>query len=128
MEVTQIPVAVAAENGARGLQAWIRRGELPLSQRLREAGMFLLIGVVAGGLFLLVPLIHLMGVFILLGAIVFAVKRLRRSEVIVGAGGTCPGCGREGRFYIGFGRRAFGLPAAASCKACGLALTLLSLP
>lgn len=125
MQTTKLAVSVRAENGARGVEAWIERAELSIGERIGTAVRFALGGLALGCVLLLVPLIHIVGVFVALTGIGLGVQRLRRRFVIAAAGGTCPRCGRHGPFFSGMGRPKFDLPVAVSCGACGITLTLL---
>lgn len=126
VDITEFKVSVRTENGVRGNDAWIRRGELALAERLGPALVFILGGLAVGSLLIFVPLIHLLGVFVAITGIVLGVKRLGRRYVISAAGGVCPRCGQESTFLDGLGRPKFRLPVTASCSACGIAMTLLS--
>jgi hypothetical protein len=119
-----IAVRVRAANGATRDDAWIRRQPVPLQRRLLEAGRFALIGLAGGAAFILVPLIHLLGILFALAMMGLATARLRATGVVSGAGGTCPRCDHSGAFFVGVGRRRFRLPIKAACEACGVALML----
>lgn len=49
----------------------------------------------------------------------------RSPRVVRGGGGSCPGCGQEGSFFVGLGASRFRLPISTSCRHCAMALTLL---
>lgn len=117
-----------AANGAIRDDAWMRVGELPLGRRLHEAGVCLIIGLTVGGALLFVPLVHILGILFALALIGIASHRLCAGRVLEAARGICPDCGGEGPFYVGVGRRRFRVPTTASCKACGIELTLAPLP
>ena len=120
----EIPVRVQAITGAARDDAWIRRRPVPLRQRLVEAGRFALIGLAGGAVFLLVPLVHLLGILFALTMLIVGAARLRAATVVDAAGGTCPRCDHAGGFFLGVGRRRFRLPLTVSCQACGVELTL----
>lgn len=122
---TTINVRVRAADGSTRDDGWVRRGELGLRRRLGEAAIFLAVGGTLGAVFLLIPLIHLLGVMVAAASLGLSLHRLRSRRVLAGAGGTCPRCGREAAFFVGFGRQRFRLPVGASCGACGIALTLI---
>ena len=123
-EPDESPVRVRAVNGQTGDDAWNPRRRLPLRQRLRAASRFAGLGQLLGAGFLLIPLVHLLGVLFLLVLSVMAAARLRATAVVDEARGTCPRCGQTGSFFVGLGRRRFRLPMAASCGGCGVELTL----
>jgi len=127
-EHPQVPVRVRAADGTARDDGWVRVAHRPVAKRLGEAGLIAGGGTVAGVLLLPVPLVHIFGILFMLTTWWFAVQRARTSTVIVNAGGTCPRCATEGRFFVGFGRKRFRLPVATSCPSCAHALTLESLP
>jgi hypothetical protein len=120
----EIPVRVQAITGAARDDAWIRRRPVPLRQRLLDAGRFAVIGLTGGAVFLLVPLVHLLGILFALTMLTVAAARLRAATVVQDAGGTCPRCGHAGAFFAGVGRRRFRLPLKVSCQGCGVELSL----
>jgi hypothetical protein len=126
MELMEFKVAVRADNGARGDQAWMRRGELSARERLVAGSRFIGGGLIAGSILIFVPIIHLAGIFAAGTGLVLGVQRFKRRYVIAGAGGLCPRCGKESTFFSGLVRPKFHLPVASSCSACGVAVTLLA--
>jgi hypothetical protein len=127
-QALELPARIRAASGATRDDGWIRVGELPLRQRLGEAGLFLIVGLGVGAALLFVPLVHILGILFALALTGVAGLRLRAARVLEAARGVCPNCSREGPFYVGFGRRRFRVPAAGSCQECGIQLTLAPLP
>lgn len=121
---SDVPVRVRAINGQVGDDAWIRHRLIPLRQRAVEAGKFFGIGLAGGAVFLVVPLIHLLGILFALVMLGIAIARVRATAVVDAAGGICPRCKHDGRFFVGLGHRRFRLPMDASCEQCGTELTL----
>jgi ribosomal protein S27AE len=93
-------------------------------RRVREAGLMVLGGALLAVVLLPVPIIHLVGVGLFLTILVLAVRRVRAPAVIRSAHGTCPKCGAEGAFFVGFGRKQLRLPISTSCGRCAYPLTL----
>ena len=87
----------------------------------------MLVGLGVGAALLFVPLVHILGILFALALTGVAGLRLRAARVLEAARGVCPNCTREGSFYVGFGRRRFREPVAASCQECGMQLTLAPL-
>lgn len=123
-----LALRVQTDDGRTRDDAWIDVLHRPVAKRLGEAAVIALGGTVVGILLLPVPLVHLFGAMFALATWWFAFRRARTSVVVTGAGGTCPYCGTEGRFYAGFGRAKYRLPMRSSCQKCSRALTLASLP
>jgi hypothetical protein len=93
-------------------------------RRLREAALMVLGGAILAVALLPVPIIHLVGIGLFLTILVLAVRRVRAPAVIRSAHGTCPKCGAEGAFFVGFGRKQLRLPLSTSCGTCAYPLTL----
>jgi hypothetical protein len=121
----RIEVQVAGRTGSERSPGWVEVEELSLGRRAILAGRTALIGLVIGLLFLPVPLIHLFGVFAFLVSLGLAVRRFGTRTALRQAGGACPGCGQDGRFFVGLGSSRFRLPTTTSCSHCAMALTLL---
>ena len=122
-ESAAIPVEVHASGGPPA------GGELVVehpsrSRRIREAALMILGGAVLAVVLLPVPIIHLVGIGLFLTILVLAVRRVGAPAVIRSAHGTCPKCGAEGAFFVGFGRKQLRLPISTSCGKCAYPLTL----
>jgi len=120
----EIPVHVRAVSGQTRAVAWIRRRQLSVRQRLLEAGRFFVIGILVGGGFLFVPLVHIFAFIFALVMIGLGIARLRARAVLDSAGGVCPRCQQAGDFFVGLGRRRFRWPVEATCGHCGVELSL----
>ena len=120
----EIPAHARAVSGQTRADAWIRLRQLPVRQRLVEAGRFLAVGLLIGGGFLFVPLVHIFALIFALVMIGLAAVRLRARAVLDAAGGVCPRCGHAGAFFVGLGRRRFRWPVEATCGGCGVELSL----
>ncbi len=127
METASRPVLVTAGAGGGTATGTVQVGYPSLSQRLgRAAGLFA--AGLAGLLVLFVPLVHFFGLALFVGMSWLAVRRLRAREVFRSARGTCPACGREGRFFVGLGGRPVGFPVSTSCGHCARSLSLAPAP
>lgn len=121
----EAPVAAVARasNGGPPGDAIVHLERRTLGERLRRAGMFLVVGCL--GLALLpVPGVHFFGVLVFLAALGIAFRRAGTPVVVAGAEGTCPACGQAGRWFAGTGWRPVTWPLVTSCPACKIELRL----
>jgi len=95
-----------------------------IGRRLAMAGLMFVVGLGVGLLLLPVPLIHLFGIFFFVTMTGLAAKRLVTRRVLRGASGRCPDCGKETRFFVGFGGRGIKFPIRTDCKQCHVRLML----
>lgn len=125
---TRIAVRVRTSDGRTSDDGWIRVAHRPVARRV-GGGLLLGLGGTAVGILLLpVPLIHLFGVMFALAAWGLGVKRALTPTTLVGAGGTCPNCGKKGDFYSGFGHQRIRYPISSSCSSCASQVRLEPLP
>ena len=117
-------INIASVSGRAGGTGTIEFAQPSLGHRLSRATLLFVVGVVCGVLLLPVPLIHLFGIFFFLAMTGLAAKRLITRRVLRGASGTCPACGGEGRFFVGFGGRGLKFPIATNCRHCHVGLRL----
>lgn len=127
-DTSRLAVRIRGADGRARDDGWIDTGVRPLAARLSEACLIALGGTAVGAVLLLVPLVHLFGVMFALFMWGFAIRRARTRNVIVKAGGRCPGCGEPGAYFVGFGRQRFRLPISTSCPRCSRAISLEPLP
>ena len=106
-DLPRIPVRVRAADGTARDDGWIRVAHRPVAKRFGEAALIAGAGTLAGVLLLPVPLVHIFGILFMLTTWWFAVQRARTEHGVVSAGGTCPRCAKEGRFFVGFGRKRY---------------------
>lgn len=123
-----VPVRIRAADGSFTDDGLVHLAHRPVSSRLREAAMIAGGGTVIGVLLLPVPLVHIFGLVFMFATWGFAFHRARTTVAVVDAGGTCPRCHKEVRFFVGFGRKRYRLPLSTSCPACSHALTLEARP
>lgn len=117
-------IRIVSVSGRSGGTGTIEFAQPSLGHRMGQAVLLFLVGVVVGALLLPVPLIHLFGIFFFLAMTGLATKRLLTRRVLRGASGTCPACGQEGRFFVGFGSRGLRLPIRTNCNHCQIGLHL----
>lgn len=117
-------IRIASVSGRTGGIGTIEFAQPSLRHRLGRGALLLVVGAVCGALLLPVPLIHLFGIFFFLAMTGLAAKRVMTRRVLRGASGTCPACGGEGRFFVGFGGRGLRFPIATHCKHCQVGLRL----
>lgn len=117
-------ISIASVSGRTGGIGAIEFAQPSLGHRLSRAAGIFVVGVVCGVLLLPVPLIHLFGIFFFVAMTGIAAKRVMTRRVLKGASGTCPACGGEGRFFVGFGGRGLKFPIATHCKHCQVELHL----
>ena len=108
--------------GSTATEATVQTAVLSPADRLKRAGAMFLIAIAVAAIALPIPIIHLFlpPAALLLG-LVFAINRLRHSEVFRGARGRCPFCGTQQSFAI-MGR--FQLPKSLHCAHCHRKLEL----
>jgi hypothetical protein len=122
-----LTVEARASNGGPPAAATVRLVGRGLGERLRRAAIFLVIGCL--GLVLLpVPGVHFFGVAVFVGGLVVAARRAGTAVVVAGAEGTCPACGRAGRWFAGSGWRPARWPLVTSCPGCKVELRLTPAP
>jgi len=117
-------ISIASVSGKTGGSGTIEFAQPSLGHRLSRAALLFLVGAVCGALLLPVPLIHLFGIFFFVAMTGLAAKRVMTRRVLKGASGTCPACGSEGRFFVGFGGRGLKFPITTHCKHCQVGLRL----
>ena len=117
-------ISITSASGKSGGSGTIQFSQPTFGQRLARAGIIFLLGLGGGLLFLPVPLMHLLGLFFFLVLTGVAAKRLVTLRVLQGASGSCPSCGKESRFFVGFGGRGVKFPIKTDCKHCHTALRL----
>jgi hypothetical protein len=118
-----VPIEVHV-SGAPPAAGQVMVGRPGGARRIGEAALMVLAGAVVAVLLLPVPLIHLFGIGLFVTSLALAVRRIRTPLVIRSARGTCPHCGAEGAFFVGFGRRRLRFPVTTSCGKCAYPLTL----
>ncbi len=129
--VTPTPGSLAAEarasNGGPPAMAVVHLVERSLGERLRRAALFVVLGSL--GLALLpVPGVHFFGVAVFVAGLAIAARRAGTAVVIGGVEGTCPACGRAGRWFAGTGWRPVRWPLVTSCPACKVELRIAPAP
>ena len=120
----RVPVRIRAQDGKSGGTGTVTCARPSFRQRLGQAALIFVIGLVVGTLLLPVPLIHLFGVMFFLGMTGLAVRRLATRTVLRGAEGTCPSCQATGEFFVGMGGRRLRFPVKTSCPKCHVHLEL----
>jgi hypothetical protein len=95
------------------------------AQRMARAGAILAVALLAAAAIIPVPIIHLLGIpMVLLLGIVLAVRQLRVVARLDACVLPCPKCGERTSVGGGLGMRAATGPLALSCQSCRRALTL----
>lgn len=118
-----VAASVRASNGGPAAAATVHLMARTLAERLRRAALFLVLGAL--GLALLpVPGVHFFGVAVFLAGVVIAIRRAGTPVVVGSAEGTCPACGRAGRWFAGTGWRPVRWPLVTSCPACKVELRI----
>ncbi|MEP6590287.1 MAG: hypothetical protein ABJC19_03800 [Gemmatimonadota bacterium] len=94
-------------------------------QRALRAGVFLLLGLGGAAMLIPVPIIHLVGIpLMLVVGIVAAMKQLRASARLKPMRLACPACEAKNRIGGGFGYHTADAPMDLSCDSCRRGLTL----
>jgi hypothetical protein len=108
--------------GAGPTPAAIETAVLTPADRFKRAGAALLAGIAVAVIAIPIPIVHFVLVpgGLTLG-LIFALIRLRQSEVFRSVRGRCPFCGTEQAFTV-MGR--FELPKAVNCAKCHRRLEL----
>ncbi|MEO5799810.1 MAG: hypothetical protein ABIZ70_14380 [Gemmatimonadales bacterium] len=95
-----------------------------VDRMLRAAG-FLLLGVVAAAMLIPIPIIHLVGIpLVLLVGLVTAARQLARTARLTPVRIPCPNCGAMNRVGGGLGLRNIDAPIELNCDSCRRSLTL----
>ena len=94
-------------------------------QRMARAAAILAVALLAAAAIVPVPIIHLLGIpLLLLLGIVLAVRQLRAGARLAPCALPCPKCGERTVVGGGLGMRSATGPLALSCQSCRRALTL----
>ncbi len=95
------------------------------AQRARRAIVALLIGGAAAAALIPIPIIHLLGIpLVVISAIVIAVKQLRVTARVGRVAAACPKCAAPQAIGGGFGFPSIDEPIPMTCDSCRRMLTL----
>ena len=98
--------------------------EFTLADRVRRSGMVMLVAVLLAATLIPIPIIHLLGIPLLLGTgVVLSIRQLSMIGRLKALKIACPKCGEPNRVGGGLGRSSMA-PREHSCESCRRALTL----
>ncbi|MES2123580.1 MAG: hypothetical protein V4503_02710 [Gemmatimonadota bacterium] len=120
------PVTVTLESGGGAVSTapGILQRFTP-AQRAMRAGVFLLLGLAGAAMLIPIPIIHLVGIpLMLLVGIVAAVRQLRAAARLKPMRLACPACDVKNRIGGGFGYRQPDEPIEMNCDSCRRGLIL----
>lgn len=111
--------------GAEGVIAPGVANAFSMGDRIRRAAMVLGIGVALAATLIPIPIIHLLGIpLLLIAGVVLASRQLTAVLRLDPLQMRCPKCGAVNRVGGGFGYRSATGPFERNCDACRRALTL----
>jgi hypothetical protein len=121
MQVEIVLTAVGAEPvRASGEMRLLTNGA-----RAMRAGVILLVALVLAAMIIPVPIVHLVGIpLIVMTGLVMAVRQLRSVAVLTPVRMACPRCGAANSFGGGLGLRTATGPIDLTCESCRRPLQL----
>lgn len=122
--MTPITLTLRAANGEQTDE--IGKGRhLSLRARAARSAVIVLVAVVSAAMLIPIPIIHLLGIpMVLLAGVVLAVRQLRSVTRMERVTIACPRCGEPNRFGGGMGYRSEGGPESTQCESCRRPLEL----
>jgi hypothetical protein len=122
--LTPTTITLRAANGDQTTIVGATR-HLPFGQRAVRSGVIVLVAVVAAAMLIPIPIIHLLGIpMVLLAGVVMAVRQLRSVTKMERVTIACPRCGEPNRFGGGMGYRSHCGPESTQCESCRRPLEL----
>jgi hypothetical protein len=95
-----------------------------LADRVRRSGMVMLVAVLLAATLIPIPIIHLLGIpLLLLTGVVLSIRQLSMIGRLKALKIACPKCGEPNRVGGGLGRSSIA-PQEHTCESCRRALTL----
>lgn len=95
-----------------------------LADRVRRSGMVMLVAVLLAATLIPIPIIHLLGIpLLLLTGVVLSIRQLSMIGRLKAVKIACPKCGELNRVGGGLGRSSIA-PREQNCESCRRALTL----
>jgi hypothetical protein len=110
--------------GAEAVQVPATFQEFTLADRVRRSGMVMLVSVLLAATLIPIPIIHLLGIpLLLLTGVVLSIRQLSMIGRLKALSIACPKCGELNRVGGGLGRSSMA-PQEHTCESCRRSLTL----
>lgn len=120
----QVNVTLSSANGEQTTVAGQAK-HLSLGTRAARSGVIVLVAMVSAAMLIPIPIIHLLGIpMVLLAGAVMAVRQMRSVTQMTRVTIACPRCGEPNRFGGGIGYRSEGGPESTQCESCRRPLEL----